>query len=321
MMGAGLGPAITFLYSGPAINILAIVMTVRIIGLKIGIARAVGAILFSIVIGLIMQFLFLNENQQENKKKMVLLQEENRPLWQISIFFFLVVSILVFANWSDPQNKESIWYIIYNYKWMITTLSFFLLGIVLVLWFELKLWKVIVSDIIILIAILLFHHEPMIPFVVGIISFILILSSEENEMFMWLEETWKLTKQILPYLFIGVLIAGFFLGRPGHSGIIPEEWIKTLVGGNSFLSNLFSSFLAAFMYFATLTEIPILQGLMGSGMGEGPALALLLAGPALSLPSILVIRSVMGTKKTIVYVGLVIVMSTIAGYLYGNYIL
>ena len=115
----------------------------------------------------------------------------------------------------------------------------------------------------------------------------------------------------------GVLISGFLLGRVGHEGIIPSRWVEMLVGGNSFHANFFSSIVAAFMYFATLTEVPILQGLIGSGMGKGPALALLLAGPALSLPSMLVIRGVIGTKKTVVYVALVVVMATISGMMFG----
>jgi uncharacterized membrane protein YraQ (UPF0718 family) len=134
----------------------------------------------------------------------------------------------------------------------------------------------------------------------------------------WLSSTWGFTKQILPLLFFGVLAAGMFLGRPGQEGLIPSEWVSRSVGGNSIVSNLFASVVGAFMYFATLTEVPILQGLIGNGMGKGPALALLLAGPALSLPNMLVIRSVMGTKKTIIFVSLVIMMATVSGLVYGS---
>jgi uncharacterized membrane protein YraQ (UPF0718 family) len=134
-----------------------------------------------------------------------------------------------------------------------------------------------------------------------------------------LDQTWWFTKQILPLLFAGVLVAGLLLGRPGHEGVIPSHWISNSVGGNSLWANLFASVTGAFMYFATLTEVPILQGLMGNGMGKGPALALLLAGPALSLPNMLVIRSVMGMKKTAVFVLLVIVMATFSGLIYGSF--
>jgi uncharacterized protein len=134
----------------------------------------------------------------------------------------------------------------------------------------------------------------------------------------WFTASWEYAKLILPLLLLGVLIAGFLLGRPGHEAMIPSQWIAQMVGGNSFAANLFASVAGAFMYFATLTEVPILQGLIGSGMGQGPALALLLAGPALSLPSMLVLRSVMGNMKTFVYVLLVIIMATITGMIYGS---
>ena len=134
----------------------------------------------------------------------------------------------------------------------------------------------------------------------------------------WFNATWGYALQVLPLLFVGVLIAGFLFGRPGHEGIIPSAYVSYLVGGNSIFSNFFASIVGAFMYFATLTEVPILQGLLGAGMGKGPALALLLAGPALSLPSMLVIRTVLGTKKTVIYVILVVLLSSLAGIIYGN---
>jgi hypothetical protein len=123
----------------------------------------------------------------------------------------------------------------------------------------------------------------------------------------------------MPLLAIGILVAGVLLGLPEHEGLIPPGWIARAVGGNSIMANLFASVAGAFMYFATLTEVPILQGLIGAGMGKGPALALLLAGPALSLPNMLVIRSVIGTKKTVVFVLLVVVMATITGLIYGAF--
>jgi uncharacterized protein len=140
----------------------------------------------------------------------------------------------------------------------------------------------------------------------------------KNQIQDWLDETWTYTELIMPLLFAGVLAAGFLLGMPGtDNGIIPNEWIGQLVGGNSLLANFGASLVGALMYFATLTEIPILEGLLGSGMGKGPALALLLAGPALSLPNMLVIRSVLGTKKTLVFIAIVVVLSTVAGVMYG----
>jgi len=144
---------------------------------------------------------------------------------------------------------------------------------------------------------------------------------DKNELTEWIDSTWDFAQQILPLLFAGVLIAGFLMGRPGsEAGIIPASWISRFVGGNSIIANFTASILGAFMYFATLTEIPILQGLMGLGMGKGPALALLLAGPALSLPNMLVIRSVLGTKKTLVFIRLVVVMATFSGFVYGTFV-
>ena len=141
---------------------------------------------------------------------------------------------------------------------------------------------------------------------------------KKDELTSWVDSSWTFAKQIMPLLFVGVLIAGFLLGGPeGGQGIIPSSWVSSMVGGNSIGSNLFASVAGALMYFATLTEVPILEGLLSAGMGKGPALALLLAGPALSLPNMLVIRSVMGTKKTLVFTGLVVTLSTAAGYSYG----
>ena len=159
--------------------------------------------------------------------------------------------------------------------------------------------------------------QPFVPFAAAVLGLSVVTSSARGEAGDWFAATWELAKQILPLLFLGVLVAGALLGRPGHEGLIPSAWVAWAVGGNSLGANLFASIIGAFMYFATLTEIPILQGLIGSDMGKGPALALLLAGPALSLPSMLVLRGVMGTKKTAVYVGLVVVMATASGAIYG----
>lgn len=317
-MGAGLGPAIAFLYSGPAINVLAIILTVRILGLELGIARAVGAILFSIVIGLIMHFIYRDEeNIKANNAAFVVEEKPRRPILHTIIYFALMIGILVFANWGKPVEDSGVWHAIWIHKWHLTSLFGVLFAVALVKLIKIKVWKVLATFSVTLLAIVLFSGEPMIPFAVGSIGLSVITASEEEEAQEWFSASWTFAKQIMPLLLIGVFAAGFFLGRPGKEGIIPNQWVQMLVGGNSLFSNFFASFVGAFMYFATLTEVPILQGLIGSGMGKGPALALLLAGPALSLPSMLVLRSIMGTGKTVTYVGLVIIFATLTGWIYG----
>ena len=277
--GAGLGPAIAFLYSGPAINVLAIIMTARILGWQLGLARAIGAILFSIVIGLLMHFIFLKEERERHANGALQFceEEEQKPLWQNILYFISMVAILVFANWAKPQETEiGIWNKIFEFKWYLAAFFGLALAVMLIKWFKM------------------------------------------NELKNWAGASMAFAKQIMPLLFLGVLIAGLLLGRPGEEGLIPSKFIKILVGGNSLFANFFASIVGAFMYFATLTEVPILQGLIGSGMGRGPALALLLAGPALSLPNMLVIRGVIGTKKTVVYISLVVVMATISGIVFGT---
>ncbi|MBU2541693.1 MAG: permease [Candidatus Omnitrophica bacterium] len=276
--GAGLGPAVAFLYSGPAINVLAIIMTARILGWQLGVARAVGVIVFSVVVGLLMHLIFLKEERerQVNGKFQFGEEEKTRPLWKNGMYFFSMVAVLVFANWGKPQEGDTgLWATIFGSKWVITLIFLSLLGIMLFRWFK------------------------------------------KNKLKEWTQSSWGFAKQIMPLLLAGVLVAGLLLGRPGQEGLIPSVFIERLVGGNSLFANFFASIVGAFMYFATLTEVPILQGLIGSGMGKGPALALLLAGPALSLPNMLVIRGVIGTKKTVVYVGLVVVMATLSGIIFG----
>lgn len=317
-MGAGLGPATAFLYSGPAINVLAIILTARVLGLELGIARAVGAIVFSVIIGLMMHFLFRKEEAARTETQMAMPEAETkRTLWQNIIYFAAMVAILIFANWGKPDQAEGFWSIIYSYKWLITGLSAIIFAIVLVLWFELKWWKVTAVAIPTAVLAFIFSDQPMIPFAAAVIGLSIITANDKGEPGNWFEESWGFAKKIMPLLFFGVLIAGLLLGRPGGEGLIPSQWVSRSVGGNSIGANLFASVAGAFMYFATLTEVPILQGLLGNGMGKGPALALLLAGPALSLPNMLVIRSVMGTKKTVVFVTLVIIMATITGLIYG----
>jgi hypothetical protein len=278
--GAGLGPAISFLYSGPAINILAIVLSAKVLGLKLGAARTIGAIIFAIAIGLLMQFIFRKEDEKRIGDERMFSRgdfEMPRKLYQDAIYMAVMVGILIFMNWSPSRGSSTFWDFVFSIKWIITIALGILLFAIVLAWFkreELKDWAIATRDF---------------------------------------------ALQIIPLLFIGVLAAGFLLGRPGHEALIPSEYVKALVGGNSFFANFFASFSGALMYFATLTEIPILQGLLGAGMGQGPALAILLAGPSLSLPSILVIAGELGWKKTLVYVILVVVMSTLAGWFFGMF--
>lgn len=276
--GAGLGPAIAFLYSGPAINVLAIILTARVLGWKLGVARAFGAVVFSVIIGLAMHLIYRKEEAARDTQGGFVTGEDERerPLWQTIFYFAAMIGILVFANWR-ALDATGIGALIASMKWIVTGALLVALLLMLGAWFA------------------------------------------KDELKAWVASTWTFAKQILPLLFLGVLVAGILLGRPGHAALIPEGWIAGLVGGNSVWANLFASFAGALMYFATLTEVPILEGLLGAGMGKGPALALLLAGPALSLPNMLVIRSVVGTQKTVVYVALVVVLSTVAGMAYGTF--
>ncbi len=398
-MGAGLGPATAFLYSGPAINVLAIILTARILGLQLGIARAVGAVVFSIIIGLIMHFIYRKyELEKADRQAGTPQPEVTRPLWQNAIFFAVMIGILVFANWGAPNNfrfklsdgrtlqaavvnapedlsaqgahynlkltegpedgKEiqiqaadvlektpvpGAWTTIWRGKWLITSAFAAAFGFVLIFWFSLTWWKVLLAA---MPAVALALIPPsggmwvLIPFSAAIVGLSIITSMDNGEAGDWFSASWGFAKQILPLLFFGVLVAGFLLGRPGHEGFIAGTYVDMLVGdkpetflaitgldGGAFDSliraiwpvwtNFFASVFGAFMYFATLTEVPILQGLIGSGMGKGPALALLLAGPALSLPNMLVIRSIMGTRKTVVFCSLVVAMATFSGVIFG----
>ncbi len=323
-MGAGIGPASTFLYSGPAVNVLAIVLTARVLGLEMGIARGVSAILFSIIIGIAMHLIFHKEEAAKAASQMMATEPEvTRPLWKTMTYFFTMIAILVFANWGKPIQETGVWHAIYNLKWLITTLVSLIFGVILIGWFKMAWWKILAVAIptasIALIASNYISHEfmPIAAFAAGSIGLSVITSMDKEEVGDWFSSTWTFAKQILPLLLFGVFIAGFLLGRVGHEGIIPSEWVSAAVGGNSFKSNFFASIAGAFMYFATLTEVPILQGLIGSGMGKGPALSLLLAGPALSLPSMLVLNGIFGLKKTVTFVALVVVMATISGMIYG----
>jgi uncharacterized membrane protein YraQ (UPF0718 family) len=276
--GAGLGPATAFLYSGPAINVLAIILTARVLGPELGIARAVGAVVFAVFIGLSMQGIFHRSEAERSAGGVAIPPSsgERRP-WQDGLYFLALLGILVFANWGRPAaGAEGTWATIHAARFLIAGLFGLLLAGTLWAWFE------------------------------------------RDELTDWVGASWDFAKQILPLLLAGVLVAGFLLGGPhGGGGVIPQAWVAGLVGGNSLSANAWASVLGAFMYFATLTEVPILDGLLAAGMGKGPALALLLAGPALSLPNMLVIRSVLGTRRTVTFVALVVVFSTIAGLCYG----
>ena len=276
--GAGIGPAVSFLYSGPAINILAVVLTAKVLGFQLGVARAVGAVAFAFVIGLMMHLFFRKEDEARATDAAMFagpVEEEGRTLGQTALYMASMIGILVFVNWAPSRGSLAAWDFIYRWKYAITGAFGLVLVYSLVRWFR------------------------------------------KDELAYWVTSARDFAVQILPLLFGGVLVAGFLLGRPGHMALIPERWIASLLGGNSVGANLVASVAGALMYFATLTEVPIMQGLLGAGMGQGPALALLLAGPSLSLPSILVIAGELGWKKTGTYIALVVVLSTVAGLFYG----
>ncbi|MCE5276477.1 MAG: permease [Planctomycetaceae bacterium] len=396
-MGAGLGPASAFLYSGPAINVLAIILTARILGLEIGIARAVGAIGFSIVIGLAMHFIYRREEIAKANGQLAMPEPEvSRPLWKNAVFFAAMIGVLVFANWGAPNDFEfatkdgrhfqaailrggefdsptltlkhtageqsgiefqfdksqidvmapvaGVWTNIWQHKWIVAAAFAAGLGLILVLWLGIAWWKILLAAVAPAVLALLLPMGGLwvlVPFTAAVAGLAVVLATSKGEGEQWLDSTWTFALQILPLLLIGVLVAGFLLGRPDHEGFIPSKYVEMLVGdrpdafltisgwgGGAFESlvraiwplwtNFFASIFGAFMYFATLTEVPILQGLIGAGMGKGPALALLLAGPALSLPSMLVIAGILGVRKTIVFVTLVVVMATISGLIYGT---
>jgi uncharacterized membrane protein YraQ (UPF0718 family) len=318
--GAGLGPATAFLYSGPAINVLAIVLTAKVLGVEIGVARAVGAVSFSVIIGLLMHLVFRKEEVEKAEAMADLPEPEAaRPLWQTATYFASMVALLVFANWGGPASGGGLWRSVFSAKWWITGAAAIWFGATTALWFGTRLRDLLVAAVAVAVAALVFRSNPLVPFAIGVAGLSVVLSRSGSEGEEWLSSTWVFAKQIMPLLLIGVLVAGALLGRPDHEGLIPSRWVSGLVGGNSIQANLFASVAGAFMYFATLTEVPILQGLLGAGMGKGPALALLLAGPALSLPNMLVIRSVIGTRKTLVFIGFICIMATITGKIFGTF--
>lgn len=318
--GAGLGPAIAFLYSGPAINLLAIVLTARILGLDLGVARAGGAVAFSILIGLIMAWLYRHEERARGVLR-VPPGPEGPLLWQLVLHFTALIGILVFATWAESQDGGSLWAAVFSWKWPLTAVFGLLLGLSLHRTLKIPGGRVLLTGLPVVLSALLFPQVPLLAFVAGVAGLSTLLAVQPGAPQDWLESTWGFAKQILPLLAAGVLVAGFLLGSPsGEAGVIPTAWVAAWVGGNTLEANLFAALAGALMYFATLTEVPIVQGLLQNGMGRGPALALLLAGPAVSLPSLLVIHSVLGTTKTLSYAGLVVIMATLCGWLFGLFI-
>ncbi len=345
MRGAGIGPATAFLYSGPAINVLAIALTARILGAPLGIARAVGAVVFAVIIGGLMHLIFLKSEREKAAQTQDMYIEDDehpaRPLWQTALYFFSMVAVLVFANWAAPAEPSGLWHGIYTAKWWLVSAFALLMSFTLWRFLEVKLAHLIAAIIAVGALAFLFPAQPVLVFTAGAVALTILTFFNTSELNEWRDQTWGFAKLIMPLLFFGVLAAGFFLGSPGSddAGIIPNRWIQALVGDDpavfwgivggeavmpAWLSavwpvwtNFFASITGALMYFATLTEVPILRGLMDSGMGQGPALALLLAGPALSLPNMLVINSILGPKKTLTFIALVVVMSTISGIVFG----
>ena len=316
--GAGLGAATAFLYSGPAINVMAIVVTAKVLGLELGMARAAGAIVFAIVIGALMHLIYRKEESKRAEAAVRAFPEgdtDARP-GVIALLFALMIGILVFANW--PATDGGVALQLYETKWWTTAVFAALLGALLVRKWQWNAGPLVVLATLVAILAYAAPNVPELAFAAGALGLILIAATRDKDE-EWAGETWMFAKQIMPLLLAGVFVAGLLLGRPGHEGLVPSAWVAAAVGDNSFLSTAIASVLGAFMYFSTLTEVPIVEGLLGAGMGKGPALALLLAGPALSLPNMLVIRSILGTGKTLTYSSLVIVMSTVTGYVYGNW--
>ncbi|MBN1435183.1 permease [Candidatus Fermentibacterales bacterium] len=319
-MGAGLGPATTFLYSGPAINVLAIILTGRVLGMELGVARTLGAVLFGIVLGLLMSFFFRGEERKRcaaRPSSEPLGNTPEAPVWHSVLLLLVLVLILVTATWGGCECSGGLTGSFYRAKGLVLSGLGLILAAMLHRWLGARLWKLALGAAMVAATALLLPGRTVLSFGTGALVLSWILASTRGEGYEWFDSTFGFTRQVLPLLFLGVLAAGVLLGRPGQQGVIPSSWIESAVGGNSVTANLAASLAGALMYFATLTEVPIVQGLMGAGMGKGPALALLLAGPAVSLPNLLVIRSVLGTRKTVVFAGLVVTMATLCGSLYG----
>ncbi|MFW5680193.1 MAG: permease [Pseudomonadota bacterium] len=318
--GAGIGPAVAFLYTGPAINVIAIVMTTKILGVELGIARAIGAIAFAFVIGLAMHLIYRNEVRDAGG--FAALPASDGGTGRIVLVFAAMLGVLVFANWAEAGAEGvGFWNAVHGLKWWLAAGFGLLLGMVLVTGFGWAVRPLVLVGAAVAATAVAAPGAPQFAFVVGLAGLVVAAWQSGDDGQDWMTESWSFAKQILPLLLAGVFVAGMLLGRPGHEGLIPGTWVAALVGGESLMANAVASMAGALMYFATLTEVPIVEGLRASGMGEGPSLALLLAGPALSLPNMLVIRSVIGTEKTLVYCGLVVVGATLSGLVYGNLII
>ncbi|HNO76981.1 MAG TPA: permease [Phycisphaerae bacterium] len=325
-VGAGLGPASAFLYSGPAINILALFLTARVLGFQIGIARAVGAIVFGVVIGLLMAIIFRKDEQvrAENAMTEAVPQKPRRSLGQTVLYFACMMAFLVFSDWYNPGNVtvETVDGTVMRAVLMQETRDTVVVQVEKpvdghAVGDKLTLAK---SDIVSLEdtggwVMTIFHAKWYLAGAMGLAVLLMVWRwFDRDEVGEWMHNTWEFAKLLVPLLFGGVFVVGFL------GALLPDEQVAGLVGDNSLQSNAVASVVGCLFYFATLTEIPILQALMEHGMHEGPALALLLAGPALSLPSLLVIRTVVGNTKTIVFTLLVIVMATAAGMVYGAFV-
>ncbi|HOL81476.1 MAG TPA: permease [Ignavibacteriales bacterium] len=322
--GAGLGPAVTFLYSGPAISVIAIVMTTKVFGLELGIVRAISSIIISIFIGILMEFIFKENNNISDTKNFTSTSITNLANAMVLIS---LVTILLFLNWFSNDSLSILSFTI-KIKWLVSYLAFAFLLFIVYKYFGIKLMHIIT----ILLTTIIFSIfsinlgisekiQPILPVSAAIIAFSYFSLKSSNIIKDLTLSAWEYAQLIIPYLALGTIIAGFLFGFNqwglNYKGIIPGDFIKTILGGNGFLQSLFASIIGTFMYFATLTEVPILQGLMANGMGKGPALALFLSGPSLSLPSLLVINKILGLKKTTFYAILVILLSTFAGTIYG----
>jgi uncharacterized membrane protein YraQ (UPF0718 family) len=316
--GAGLGPATAFLYAGPAINVMAIILTARVLGAEIGIARAFGAVGFSIVVGLVMHLIF---RRDEVKRADDALAEpepnHGRPIYQTLCVFAAMIALLAFANWGRPAEGSGVASAVYSSKWLLTGAAGVALGAILVAWYRIRLWLLIAASLPVVALAVVVRGNPIPAFLAGVaaVTVVSLLSGRESRE--WVEGSWDFAKEILPLLLAGILVVGLLLGRPEAEGLIPTKWVVQLVGGNSLRSSFVAAITSGLMYFCTLTEVPIVQGLMGSGMGKGPALAFLLAGPAVSVPNILILRSIIGTRKTVVYLTLVVIMATATGTVFG----
>ncbi len=322
-VGAGLGPAATFLYAGPAINVLALFLTARVLGFQLGIARVIGAMVFGVIIGLIMAVLFRKDEEARTQATLKLPDPPaaQRPLYQSALMLLAMVAFLVFSDWYNPGDKNVR---MNNGTEFAAVQQYEMSG-----QYDLRLKepalghqtgevvRVSKADIASIVDVETWvtriHHVRWL--LAGAMGLLVVLMSvtwlNKAEFTEWMANTWTFSKLLIPLLFGGVFIVGFL------GALLPEEKVAALVGDDGFMSNFIASFIGCLFYFATLTEIPILQTLMQNGMATGPALALLLAGPALSIPSILVIRSIIGNVKTTVFVSLVVIMATIVGMGYG----